>query len=85
MMTPEQIVAGRKAKEATLLILKQRYQELVDLRAKQKSENEARHHIGKAEKGMREQAIQNKAYLKGRIAEVTELYKTLSGREITAP
>lgn len=84
-MTPEEILAAKKERDAFTMKLHQRYEELAAMRSRQKDESEARHHLGKAEKGMREQTIQNKAYLKGKMSEVSYLYKTLTGREITVP
>lgn len=83
-MTPEAILAAKKERDSFAAKLHQRYEELAAMRSRQKDESEARHHIGKAEKGMREQTIQNKAYLKGRMAEVAALYKDLTGRDIPA-
>lgn len=84
-MTPEAILSAKKERDAFALKLRQRYEELAAMRSRQKDESEARHHLGKAEKGMREQTIQNKAYLKGRMAEVAFMYKDITGREITVP
>lgn len=83
-MTPEAILAAKKERDAFALKLHRRYEELAAMRSRQKDESEVRHHLGKAEKGLREQTIQNKAYLKGRMAEISSLYKDLTGRDIPA-
>ena len=85
MMAPERLVAERKAKESTLSLLVSRHQELLALKANQREENERRHKIGKADKGIREQTLANKAYLNGRIAEIASLYVQISGRPIPSP
>lgn len=85
MMTPEYLVAVRKAKESTLSLLVNRHQELLALKANQREENERRHILGKADKSIREQTLTNKAYLNGRIAEVAALYVQISGRPIPTP
>ena len=83
-MTDKAILAAKKERDAFALKLHQRHEELSAMRARQKDESEARHHLGKAEKGIREQTIQNKAYLKGRMAEISSIYKDLTGRDIPA-